>query len=212
MKTNRKLWVCGVLFAAVLSSCVNNNNESMINSNVKAFEEILQNRRSIRAYSDQKIADEQMLKIFWAANGINREDGKRTAPSAVNAQDIQLYLCNDEGAFYYNAQGKQLEKISDTDIRPIIADHNKFVVNLPVVLLMSDQSKFARFGEGRAFAFGAMDAGYVSQNICLYCAAAGLATVPCAPPIDAVAVQSALQLPSTMLPLIYHPVGYPATQ
>ena len=179
---------------------------------VQVLEDILQNRRSIRQYSDQQVSDEMLLKILWAANGVNREDGRRTAPSAINAQDIELYVCKGEGAYHYQPKEKQLEKVSDTDIRPFIANFNKFILDKPVILLVSDQTKFKRIQGYRTEMFGAMDAGYVSQNIALYCVAAGLATVPCAPKMDIDAVREALKLPSTMLPLIYHPIGYPVSE
>ena len=179
---------------------------------VQVLEDILQNRHSVRQYSDQPVSDEMLLKILWAANGVNREDGRRTAPSAINAQDIELYVCKGEGAYHYLPKEKQLEKVSDTDIRPFIANFNKFILDKPVILLVSDQTKFKRIQGYRTEMFGAMDAGYVSQNIALYCVAAGLATVPCAPKMDIDAVREALKLPSTMLPLIYHPIGYPVTE
>lgn len=174
--------------------------------------EILQNRRSERQYSDRKVSDEMLLKILWAANGVNREDGRRTAPSAINAQDIELYVCKGEGTYHYLPVEKQLEKVSDTDIRPFIANFNKFILDKPVILLVSDQTKFNRIQGYRTEMFGAMDAGYVSQNIALYCVAAGLATVPCAPKMDIDAVREALKLPSSMLPLIYHPIAYPVVE
>lgn len=173
------------------------------------LEDILMNRHSVRRYSEREVSDETLLKVLWAANGVNREDGRRTAPSAINAQDIELFVCKSDGAYHYLPKEKQLEKVSDTDIRPFIANFNKFILDKPVILLVSDQTKFARIQGYRTEMFGAMDAGYVSQNIALYCVAAGLATVPCAPKMEIDAVREALKLPSTMLPLIYHPIGYP---
>lgn len=191
--------------AIVLSSCSTGDKSAQ---RLSQLEDLLQERHSVRQYSDKEVSEDILLDLLWAANGINREDGRRTAPSAVNAQDIELYLCKGDGTYHYLPKDKKLEKISENDIRPIIVAQNDFILNRPVVLLMSDQSKFGRFG-ARSEIFGAMDAGYVSQNICLYCVAAGLATVPCAPPIDAYKVQSALGLTGEMLPLIYHPIGYP---
>ena len=173
--------------------------------------EILNARKSIRKFAaDKPVTDEVMLDILWAANGVNREDGRRTAPSAVNAQDIVMYVCKEDGAYLYKPDTEELEKISGTDVRPIIASFNKFALDNPVVLLCSDNSKFARFSPEAAAKYGAMDAGYVSQNIYIYCAANNMATVACAPGMDNKAVQEALLLPETMVPLIYHPVGYPA--
>ena len=198
--------VFGMLVVCFLFGC---QNVTTTVNQAQVLEEILQNRRSIRQFSDQKVSDDMLMKILWAANGVNREDGMRTAPSAVNAQDIELYVCKGEGTYHYLPAEKQLEKVSDTDIRPFIVGHNQYILNRLVVLLVSDQTKFVRARGARTDMLGAMDAGYVSQNIALYCVASGLATVPCAPKMDVDAVREALKLPSTMLPMLYHPIGYP---
>ena len=137
----KNLFILIGIFACVLSGCQNCSTEV---SQAQVLEDILQNRRSIRQYSDQQVSDEMLLKILWAANGVNREDGRRTAPSAINAQDIELYVCKGEGAYHYQPKEKQLEKVSDTDIRPFIANFNKFILDKPVILLVSDQTKFKR--------------------------------------------------------------------
>lgn len=203
---------CAVLLLA-LTACNSNNAQQAAPApdNLSALKEILQVRKSIRQFDTTKVvSDEVMLDILWAANGINREDGRRTAPSAVNAQDIVMYVCQGDGTYLYRPAEEVLEKVSGTDIRPIFAGRNSFALNNPVIMLMSDYSKFSRFGAEAAAKFGAMDAGYVSQNIYMYCAAADMATVACAPGINQKAVQEALMLPETMISLIYHPVGYPA--
>lgn len=92
----------------------------------EVLEDILQNRRSVRQYSDREVTDETLLKILWAANGVNREDGRHTAPSAINAQDIELYVCRGEGTWHYLPKERQLAKVSDTDVRPFIVGHNKY--------------------------------------------------------------------------------------
>ena len=199
----KNLFILIGISVCILSGCQNNSTEV---NQAQVLEDILQNRHSVRQYNDQQVSDEMLLKILWAANA------RRTAPSAINAQDIELYVCKGEGAYHYLPKEKQLEKVSDTDIRPFIANFNKFILDKPVILLVSDQTKFNRIQGYRTEMFGAMDAGYVSQNIALYCVAAGLATVPCAPKMDIDAVREALKLPSTMLPLIYHPIGYPVAE
>lgn len=202
-----------IIIAAVMSGCAPKaqNETAPAPNKGEILKEILNARKSIRKFAEDKpVTDDVMLDILWAANGINREDGRRTAPSAVNAQDIVMYVCKEDGTYLYKPQTEELEKISGTDVRPIIASFNKFALTNPVVLLCSDYSKFARFSPEAAAKYGAMDAGYVSQNIYIYCAANNMATVACAPGMDNKAVQEALLLPETMVPLIYHPVGYPA--
>ena len=205
--------ILSAAIAIILAGCCANGQTETapLPNKGEVLTEILNARKSIRKFAaDKPVTDEVILDILWAANGINREDGRRTAPSAVNAQDIVMYVCKEDGTYLYKPQTEELEKISGTDVRPIFAGRNSFALTNPVILLVSDYSKFSRFGAEAAAKFGAMDAGYVSQNIYIYCAANDMATVACAPGIDQKAVQEALMLPETMISLIYHPVGYPA--
>lgn len=169
----------------------------------------LQQRHSVRTYSTQPITAAQLSALLWAANGTNRPDGKRTAPSAVNSQDIELYVCHQQGVWQYLPAAHALQQTSHTDLRPVLAHHNTWLLQVPVViLLVSNQSALAeQFGTERALQFAYMDAGYVSQNIALYCAAASLSTVPCAPPLDISRLQQLMGLSANRIPLIYHPVG-----
>ncbi|MCH5309225.1 MAG: nitroreductase family protein, partial [Prevotella sp.] len=62
------------------------------------IKQVLEQRHSIRTYAEDKaVSEETVMDILWAANGVTREDGRRTAPSAINAQDIDLYVCTAEG-------------------------------------------------------------------------------------------------------------------
>jgi SagB-type dehydrogenase family enzyme len=166
----------------------------------------LQNRHSVRSYSNEKLSDQVLSNVLWAANGVNRADGRRTSPSAINAQDIEIYVGMADGVYHYMPADNKLAKVSDGNLAKLIMGRNKFILDAPVVLLLvSNQTKFSRFP---GTSLGAMDAGYVSQNICLYCSAFGLATVPCAPKMDVENVQKMLGLSSDYIPEIYHPVGY----
>lgn len=177
--------------------------------NQTSVQKALQDRHSIRSYADKQLSEQTLSNLLWAANGVNRKDGRRTAPSAINAQDIELYVNKADGVYHYAAADKKLVKVSSEDIRTIIVGRNQFAMKAPVViLLVSDKAKFR--GNQNADILGAMDAGYVSQNIYLFCAAEGLGTVACAPRMDAEKVQKALGLSDNSIPLIYHPVGYPA--
>lgn len=163
----------------------------------------LQNRKSVRDFSAKDVPMQELSNLLWAANGVNREDGKRTAPSALNKQDIDIYVCMHRGAYKYNAQKHVLEHVTDKDLRAIVAMQQDFVKSAPVVLvLVSDLNKF-----GGKIEYGAMDAGYVSQNICLYCSAAGLITVPRAS-MDKEMLIKELNLTEGVRPIINHPIGY----
>ena len=214
MKRIYKVLACAAV-AFMAASCGGNqvNVEAPAVDKGKVLTEILNARKSIRQFDTVKVlSDEVIMDILWTANGVNREDGKRTAPSAVNAQDIQLYVCKDSGVYFYKAQDETLEQVSAADIRPLFAGRNAGALKNPVILLVSDKDKFPPFGDEPRNRFAAMDAGYVSQNIYLYCAANGMATVACAGGINPKAIQEALGWPETMVALLYHPIGYPVEQ
>ena len=150
----------------------------------------LSDRHSDREYADKPLSLQDLSDLLWAANGINRPDGKRTAPSALNRQDISL------------------RPIAKGDYRKAVAGGQDFVQTAPVSLvLVSDLSRFGDVSD-RTRLMAAVDAGIVCQNINLFCAAAGLATVPRAT-MDQAALKKLLKLTDSQLPLMNNPVGYP---
>ena len=169
----------------------------------------LTDRASQREFADKQLSLEDLSSLLWAANGVNREDGKRTAPSAVNSQDVDIYVCMASGAYLYDAKQSQLTRITTEDLRSAVC--GKQPMEAPVFLVMV--ADISRYPEGLASqrplveSFAAMDAGYVSQNICLYCSAAKLATVPRAS-MDKEALTKSLNLKDTQIPLLNNPVGY----
>ena len=169
----------------------------------------LTDRASQREFADKQLSLEDLSSLLWAANGVNREDGKRTAPSAVNAQDVDIYVSMASGAYLYDAKQSQLTRITTEDLRSAVC--GKQPMAAPVFLVMV--ADISRYPEGLASqrplveSFAAMDAGYVSQNICLYCSAAKLATVPRAS-MDKEALTKSLNLKDTQIPLLNNPVGY----
>ena len=168
--------------------------------------EALQKRRSDREYNaDRDITDQQLSQILWAACGVNRPDKKLlTIPTAINAQDIQVYVCRKDGVALYQPYDNTLKKVSGEDIRPLLAERQQNMKNAPVFLLIvSDQEKFRHNAE----VYGAMDAGYASQDICLMCAALGLKTVPRAM-MNKEAVAKALGLGDKQILELNHPIGY----
>ena len=168
--------------------------------------EALQKRRSDREYNaDRDITDQQLSQILWAACGVNRPDKKLlTIPTAINAQDIQVYVCRKDGVALYQPYDNTLKKVSGEDIRPLLAERQQNMKSAPVFLLIvSDQEKFRHNAE----VYGAMDAGYASQDICLMCAALGLKTVPRAM-MNKEAVAKALGLGDKQILELNHPIGY----
>ena len=172
--------------------------------------EALHKRHSERTFSNKAISDATLSQVLWAACGINRKDEKRiTAPSAMNKQDIVVYVCRKEGAWKYNAQQHSLEPVCKEDLRKYVAGRQEAVAEAPIMLVLcSDHTKFGEVGSSQHDIMGALDCGYVSQNIALACTSLGMNTVP-RMTMDQDAVRKALNLPSTTQLLINHPIGYP---
>ena len=147
--------------------------------------EALRKRRSIRKWKDISISEQDLSNLLWAACGITKEKygkvkSKRTAPSACNSQEIRVYVLLEKGVFLYDEENHALRRISSADIREHTGTQ-KMMKAAPVgIVFVADLSRmkspFLRSMEAKKFSAW-VDAGYVSQNIYLYCAAAGLGTV-----------------------------------
>ena len=168
--------------------------------------ETLQLRRSSRNYQkDKAITDAQLATILWAAVGINDpKSGRLTTPTAVNMQDIKVYVCNEKGVWLYNSNDNSLTNVYKEDLRPSLVARQTFVMDAPVTLLLVSEQSKRNFHNER---YGAMDAGYVSQDIYLACAAMGMKTVARAM-MDQEAVKKALHLQAGDYPMLNHPIGY----
>lgn len=169
----------------------------------------LAQRQSHRDCADKELNMSDLSDLLWAANGINRHEKKmRTAPSAMNRQDIDIYVVAEKGTYKYLPEENKLQILEEGDHRDAVAAGQDFVKKFPVSLvLVSDLSKFGDNGNDRTRLMAAMDAGYVSQNICLFCSGTGLVTVPRAT-MDNAALKQILHLSDTQLPLLNNPVGY----
>ena len=166
----------------------------------------LMQRRSGRSYdASRSLTDVQLSTLLWAACGVSdKQSGKITAPSAVNMQDIRVYVCTPSGVCLYNARENRLEKVCDDNLMAALADRQDFAKDAPVnLLLVSWQEDRPRKSEK----WGKVDSGYVSQNIYLAATAMGLQTVARGT-MDEAAVRKALNLPTDVLVLLNHPVGY----
>jgi len=144
----------------------------------KPLMQALNDRHSTRRFSNEKLPAQMLSNLLWAAFGINRPDsGKRTAPSAMNWQEIDIYVATSEGLYLYNALEHRLDPVLAKDIRAETGTQG-FVGEAPINLVyVADYSKMGRAAEDRKKFYAAADTGFISQNVYLYCASAGLATV-----------------------------------
>lgn len=164
----------------------------------------LQDRRSTRTFTDKAVTDQTLADLLWAADGVNRKDGKRTAPSAMNRQDVTIYVGKADGTFRYDAASNKLVKIGGGDLRKAAAGRNKFIETAPIVLVIASDTG----PTGGNKAISGLNVGAVMQNVYLYCAANGLATVCCYAGDTPKDVQKFLGIKENILPLVYMPVGY----
>lgn len=169
--------------------------------------EVLAKRRTVRSFEGRDLSLQQISDLLWAAFGINRPDGKRTAPSARNFQENDLYLLMKSGVFLYLPETHSLEKLMDEDIRHLGGTQD-FVKDAPVtVVLIADLDRMGGAGTGTDLQTAYIDAGYISQNIYLFCTSAGLST-GARGLIDREALGEALQLKNSQAIIIAHCVGY----
>ena len=166
--------------------------------------EALNARQTQRTFSTRPLSDQQLANLLWAAFGINRPDGKRTAPSAFNMQEISIYAALPSGLYLYNAQQNVLTQLLKEDVREKTGKQ-PFVKIAPVSLIyVSDYERMKNESEF----YSATDTGYISQNVYLFCASEGLHTVVLGS-VDKAALQAAMKLKPTQHIMLTQPVGLP---
>ncbi|MBP5206220.1 MAG: nitroreductase family protein [Bacteroidales bacterium] len=168
----------------------------------------LSNRQTKREFSSESLTLQQLSDLLWCAGGVNRDNGKLTSPTARNAQEIDIYVFMEKGVFLYVPKENMLKMVLSDDHRKEISDRSKMPAEAPVTLLFyANYEKMDGFDEAAREFYGATDAGFVSQNVYLYCAANKLSTV----------VMGAINrdhlnelIPVDGKAILAQPVGYPA--
>jgi SagB-type dehydrogenase family enzyme len=138
----------------------------------------LAQRQSLREFDPAPLPLQTLSDLLWAAAGINRPTlGGRTTPSAMNAQELEVYVAMSNGLFLYHASTQSLQLVSASDVRRVTG-YQDFVDTAPLDLIfVADHSamKLVPAALRDSYAFAA--AGAMAQNVYLFCASAGLATV-----------------------------------
>ena len=140
--------------------------------------ETLKLRQSTRTYSLKPLSLQIISNLLWAAGGINRpESGKRTAPTSLNNQEIDIYLAMKDGLYYYNPKEHSLSVVLKEDIRGLTGKQD-FVRDAPLNLVyVADFTRMDRSKEEDKKIYSAADAAFMAQNVYLWCASEGLGTV-----------------------------------
>jgi SagB-type dehydrogenase family enzyme len=174
----------------------------------KPLMQVLKDRKSSREFSTEKLPMQVLSNMLWAACGVNRPDGKRTAPTAMNKQEIDVYVALAEGLYLYDAKEHILKLVLAEDIRAATG-RQPFVKDAPVNLIyVSDFSKMGDASDDIKDFYSATDTGFVSQNVYLYCASEGLATVVRGA-VDRPTLAKAMKLRPDQRVILAQTVGYP---
>lgn len=170
--------------------------------------EALAKRHSTREFAPDALPLPLLSGLLWAAFGRNREDGKRTAPTAINAQEIDVFVALPTGAYLYDAAAHELQLVAAADLRRVTG-YQDFVDEAPLDLVyVADHARMGMVPVGQRGAYAHVAAGAISQNVYLFCASTGLATVIRAW-IDREAIANALGLTHDQQVLLSQTVGYP---
>jgi len=167
----------------------------------------LEQRRTTRAYSATTLSLEDLAAILWAANGVNRPDGKRTAPSAHGRQYIDIYVAAEKAAYRYDAPGHKLIEVADRGVKDRLAGQGHVATSSHVLVLVADLSKVPASAEDTKLYWAHSTAGTIAENVHLMAAARGIGTGIVAG-IKADDIRSALNLAKDAVPLYVMPLGY----
>ncbi len=175
----------------------------------KPLMQALKDRHTSREFSPEKIPPQILSNLLWAAFGVNRPDSnKRTAPSAINWQEIAIYVATAEGLYIYDAQGNKLDPVLMKDVRAATGTQD-FVKAAPVNLVyVADLAKTGRASAEDTALYTGADTGFIAQNVYLFCASEGLATVVRGS-VDRPALAKVLRLRPDQKIILAQTVGYP---
>jgi nitroreductase len=174
-----------------------------------ALLDLLLKRRSSREFCGRELNLYMMSRLLWAAFGFNRPaEGRRTAPSAQDGQEIDIYVALATGLFRFDARELVLVPVLGEDVRAATGEQD-FVEIAPVNLVFVarlDPDAAASHAEQEFYA--ALDTGYISENVYLFCAAEGLATVARGM-LDRPALARKMGLAEHQRIILAQSVGYP---
>jgi len=165
-------------------------------------------RASTREFAPDPLPVAVLSNLLWAAFGISRPDGKRTAPSARDRQEIDIYVAAPDGLFIYDPRGNLLKPVAGADVRALTGTQpyvKQAAVNL---IYVADTTKMGEMPQDQKMLWMGADTGVIAENVYLFCAAEGLATVLRAM-IDRPALAKAMKLRADQVITLSQSVGYP---
>jgi nitroreductase len=143
----------------------------------KPLIEVLKLRRSIREYADRPLQPQVLSDLLWAAFGVNRPSGDRTAPYWRHVMVIDVYAALADGVWLYDPKLHRLEQHLPNDIRAQTGTQD-FVGSAPLNLIyVAHGERMTDISAEERRLYASVDTGFIGQNVYLFCASEGLATV-----------------------------------
>lgn len=167
-------------------------------------------RRSSRSFSDRELDSQTLADLLWAAFGVSNREGYRTAPSARNWREIDVYVALVSGLYRFDAFAENLVEISQADLRTATGQQD-YVGAAPVNLIyVADHNRMSGAAPNERDFYAAADTGAICQNVYLFCASVGLATVVRGL-IDRHALAKQMKLGPAQRIILAQTVGYPVS-
>ncbi len=168
----------------------------------------LKARHSTREFAARALSPQTLSELLWAAFGINRPSGDRTAPYWRHVMVIDLYLAMADGVWLYEPQSHTLQPYLSDDIRAHTGLQD-FVGGVPLNLVyVAHGERMQDISDEERRLYASVDAGFIGQNVYLYCASEGLGTV-FRGAVDAHALGALMKLPEGQFVTFAQSVGYP---
>jgi len=174
--------------------------------------EALSQRRTVREIKNDELSLEHLSEVLWSANGVNREDGKRTAPSACDKKMTEIYAVLPNGIYQYAAPKHELIPVAEGDFRKLAGVH-EFAFSAPLnMIFVADLDKMEKMPrqepEENKILYAHVEAGHQAENVHLYCASEGLgATVRIIIPREE--LSKAMNLKPRQIIILAQTIGYP---
>ena len=175
----------------------------------KPLMQALKERKSTREFAPRPLTEQQLSDLLWAAFGVNRPDGHRTAPTTMNLRCIDVYVGTADGLFLFDPDAHALKRVLKDDIRAATTGQVELREAPVALIFVADHARMAKVTPAEREFYAAADTGYISQNAYLFCASEGLATVVHA--VDQQALAKAMKLGDDKKVILAQSVGYPKT-
>ena len=175
----------------------------------KPLMQALQARHSTREFSAKALPQQELSNLLWAAAGVNRpQSGQRTAPSARDWREIDVYVAMADGVYLYEPVAHALRRVVAGDLRARTGVQDFVATAALNLIYVANLDRMHDADAEQKNFYSATDTGFIAQNVYLYCASAGLGTVVRGS-VDREALAAALGLKPQQKIILAQSVGYP---